>query len=78
MGDSNAFVVGATVGTLSVWVVTMFPGTAGVLAGASVLVVPLVGADVPGALVEGSLWCDTTTVASLPTVEADTTVFGLL
>lgn len=68
----------APVDTLDVWVVLMVLATVAVLAGASVLDCPLVGENIPGGLVAVSLWCDTTAGTSLPAVEADMMVLGVL
>lgn len=76
--DEFWLVGGAPVNTLGVWVVPMLLATVGVLAGASVFDVPLVGATVPRAPVSVTTSRDTTRAPVLPAVEAGVTTFGRL
>lgn len=79
MAADDFWLVGvAPVNTLGVCVVPMLLATVGVLAGASVFDVPLVGATVPRALVVVATSRDTTRAPVLPAVEAGVTTFGRL
>lgn len=77
---TDSFMVGrrAPVDTLDVWVLPLSLATVGVLAGASVLDIPLLGENDPGELVEVLLCGNRTPDVSLPVVEAGMTVFDLL